>query len=140
MRRIALALLASLFITIVPYSTAAHAAVVSKPVRPVTHHHVTAEVIRSSALVIAAQSVRLTVGQLQAEWQHVASCEVAGNWSMVGPTYSGIGFLNTTWDQYGGLQFAPRAGEASENQQILVGMMVTGGWVPDQYGCTPGGW
>jgi len=59
---------------------------------------------------------------------------------MTGPRCSGIGFLNSTWYQYGGTRFAPLAGQASVDQQILIGMRVTGGWVPDQYGCSRNGW
>jgi hypothetical protein len=77
---------------------------------------------------------------LRAEWERVAICEVDGDWSMVGPAYSGIGFRNGTWDEYGGTRYAPVAGRAGEDAQIVVGMRVTGGWVPDQYGCDPGGW
>ena len=84
--------------------------------------------------------MHLTVGQLRAQWQHVAICEVGGNWSMTGPIYSGIGFLNATWSAYGGQRYAPLAGRASRDQQIVVGLRVTGGWVPDQHGCSPTGW
>lgn len=87
-----------------------------------------------------ASSLRLTLPHLVAKWQRVAVCEVDGNWSMVGPSYSGIGFSNATWRQYGGSRFAPYAGEASRFQQILIGMRVTQGWIPDQDGCAPGGW
>jgi hypothetical protein len=92
------------------------------------------------ALVVEASSVRLNIDQLRAKWQHVAICEVDGNWSMTGPSYSGIGFLNSTWHQYGGAQFAPLAGEASRDQQIVIGMKVTHGRIPDQDGCSPDGW
>jgi hypothetical protein len=74
------------------------------------------------------------------EWQRVAICEVNGDWSMRGPLYSGIGFSNATWLRYGGSRFAPVAGDATRDQQILVGMRVTGGQVPDQERCNPGGW
>jgi hypothetical protein len=140
MRRISLMLLASLITTVVPYSTPANAAVTVRHPKPISHYHVTAKVVDFVALAIDAQAVRLNVGQLRAQWQLVANCEVDGKWSMVGPAYSGIGFLNSTWEQYGGSRFAPLAGEASEDQQILVGMQVTGGTVPDQYGCSPAGW
>ncbi len=110
----------------------------------VTHHrakpHVTRVIHHPSILTYVAALARVTVNQLRAEWQHVAICEVAGNWSMEGPLYSGIGFANSTWLEYGGTQFAPLAGEAPRDAQILIGMRVTGGWVPDQNGCAPGGW
>jgi hypothetical protein len=92
------------------------------------------------AMSFAAAAVQTSVVRLRAEWQQVAICEVGGNWAMTGPRYSGIGFLNTTWSTFGGTKFARLAGEASRDQQILIGMRVTGGWVPDQYGCSPGGW
>ncbi|MHB8827438.1 MAG: transglycosylase family protein [Acidimicrobiales bacterium] len=91
--------------------------------------------LRASAL-----RLRVSVNQLRAMWQRVAICEVAGNWSMVGSVYSGIGFLNSTWSHYGGTRYAPLAGLATRDEQILIGMQVTGGYVPDQYGCSPVGW
>jgi hypothetical protein len=92
------------------------------------------------ALAFTAAAVQTTSSALRSKWEHVAICEVGGRWSMIGATYSGIGFLNTTWSNFGGRKFAPLAGEASEDQQIIIGMRVTGGYVPDQSGCTPGGW
>jgi hypothetical protein len=75
---------------------------------------------------------------LRSEWQRVADCESGGNWSAQGAVYSGIGFANTTWANYGGLAFAPNAGLATEDQQIEIGMKITGDFVPDQEGC--GAW
>ncbi len=110
----------------------------------VVHHRaqprVKRVVHRPTLLSYVATLARVTVNQLRAEWQHVAICEVGGNWSMQGPVYSGIGFANSTWSEYGGTQFAPLAGQAPRDAQILIGMRVTGGWVPDQNGCAPGGW
>lgn len=91
-------------------------------------------------LVLTARSAGVSVERLRQEWQSVAVCEVGGRWSMTGPTYSGIGFLNATWAAFGGRQYAPLAGQATRDQQILVAMRVTGGWVPDQNGCSPTGW
>ncbi len=133
---------------------------VTHSVRPVASHpHVApvmtraqrrarAEARRRHALAIVtlhglervATSLRVSVSELRARWERVAICEVGGNWSMVGSQYSGIGFLNSTWFAYGGQTFAPRAGQATVDQQILVGMRVTHGWIPDQGGCNPGGW
>jgi len=62
-------------------------------------------------------------------------CEVGGRWHMQGPIYSGIGFMNSTWIAYGGLKYAPNAGLATRGEQIIIGMKITGGWVPDQNGC-----
>jgi hypothetical protein len=91
-------------------------------------------------LAVAAATVRVSIVQLRVEWQQVAICEVGGNWAMTGPAYSGIGFLNATWNAYGGARYAPLAGQATRDQQILIGMKVTSGRVPDQNGCSPTGW
>jgi hypothetical protein len=91
-------------------------------------------------LLIAARSRGVTVDELRQEWQSVAECEVGGNWAMTGPVYSGIGFLNATWSSYGGGRFARLAGQATRDEQIVIAMRVTGGWVPDQDGCSRGGW
>lgn len=92
----------------------------------------------SVQLAADARSLGVSVPGLRSMWQRVAVCEVAGHWAMVGPIFSGIGFANSTWTSFGGGQFAPLAGQATRDQQIVVGMRVTGGWVPDQAGC--GSW
>jgi hypothetical protein len=112
------------------------------PAQPVTmpvtrSHHASVTSIRSHTI---SPTVLAAIRTLRAKWQRVAICEVGGNWSMTGQVYSGIGFSNATWYQYGGTQYAPLAGLASEDQQILIGMRVTHGWVPDQYGCSTSGW
>jgi hypothetical protein len=40
---------------------------------------------------------------------------------MQGSTYSGIGFLNEAWTEWGGLVYAPNAGLATREQQIAIG-------------------
>ncbi len=90
----------------------------------------------SREITAEARSIGVSVPRLRAMWQRVAVCEVGGRWSMVGPMYSGIGFANTTWLSFGGTRFAPVAGRATPDQQIDIAMRVTGGWVPDQYGCS----
>ena len=102
-------------------------------------HHLQAVTTRHY-LAVAAASVRVSIVQLRAEWQQVAICEVGGNWAMTGPAYSGIGFLNATWNAYGGTLYAPLAGQATRDEQILIGMKVVNGRVPDQNGCSPTGW
>ena len=56
------------------------------------------------------------------------------------PDYSGIGISNGTWNSYGATRDARLAGLATKNQQMLIGMKVAGGLVPDQYDCDAGGW
>ena len=142
MRRIPFALLMALFIPLVLLTQPAGAATPSKPAKPAPRDVVVRVAINPTvrALIVDAVSVGVSVRELRAEWQDVAICEVGGNWAMTGPRYSGIGFSNATWNAYGGTRFAPLAGQASVIEQIVIGMRVTGGWVPDQNGCNPGGW
>lgn len=54
-------------------------------------------------------------------WDAMAMCETGGNWQMTGSRFSGgVGFANSTWNAYGGQEFAPNAGMASRDQQIVV--------------------
>ncbi|MFY9783637.1 MAG: transglycosylase family protein [Acidimicrobiales bacterium] len=139
MRRVLFAMLLLVVTPTVLLSPPTSAAVVSRPHKPLIHHRL---VIAAASRALTAEALvrGVSLRALLSEWQRVAICEVNGNWSMTGPVYSGIGFSNATWYEYGGRSFAPLAGDATRDQQILVGMRVTGGWVPDQDGCNPGGW
>ena len=139
MRRVIFAMLISVAIPIVLVAPLASAAVVSRPPMTVVPH---VRVVTAAARALDAVALVRgeTIHSLLVAWQRVAICEVNGNWSMTGPVYSGIGFSNATWVQYGGNRFAPLAGDATRDQQILVGMKVTRGQIPDQNGCNPGGW
>ena len=67
-------------------------------------------------------------------WDRIARCETNGRWSMRGARFSGgVGFANSTWNAFGGRQFAPNAGLASRDQQIVVAERVY-----DRYGLS--GW
>lgn len=159
MRRILLTVLSSV-LTLVPLDTPRvpatpaapshtphlHRTQYVAPSRPATHRVVLVAYRRTSVarpraqLVSIARRYHVTVSQLRNAWQRVAVCEVGGDWSMVGPTYSGIGFATSTWDAYGGLVYAPYAGQAAPAAQIVVAMRVVRGRVPDQAGCSPTGW
>ncbi len=146
MRRVLFAMLVSLALPVVLLTQpalsppAGAVGAVKPPPRPAVRHAVLIAHVEARAIVADARARRVTVVGLRNEWEHVAICEVGGNWRMIGPVYSGIGFRNATWSEYGGAEFARLAGEASEDAQIVVGMRVTRNWVPDQYGCDPGGW
>ena len=72
-------------------------------------------------------------------WSKVAVCEEGGDWTVQGSVYSGgLGMLNSTWAAYGGLQYAPNAGQASIAQQIAVAKKIQS-TPPDQSGCS-GSW
>jgi cell wall-associated NlpC family hydrolase len=58
----------------------------------------------------------------QSTWDAVANCESSGDWSADTGNgfYGGLQFTASTWDGYGGQQYAARADEASRAQQIAV--------------------
>ena len=76
--------------------------------------------------------------RIMAEWRKVAVCETGADWTMEGPVYSGaLGIQNVNWVAYGGLQFAPTAGQATPVEQVIVARRINRGFpVPDQHGCS----
>ena len=70
------------------------------------------------------------------DWDGVAGCETGGNWHMRGSTFSGgLGFANSTWSSFGGREFAPNAGMASREQQIVVAERVYARYGLSGWGC-----
>ncbi|WP_327307487.1 transglycosylase family protein [Streptomyces sp. NBC_01298] len=65
-------------------------------------------------------------------WDCVADCESGGRWAVNTGNgfYGGLQFWQPTWEEHGGLAFAPRADLASREQQIRVGEELLGsqGW------------
>ncbi|MGN6722517.1 MAG: ubiquitin-like domain-containing protein [Marmoricola sp.] len=55
-------------------------------------------------------------------WDRIAQCESGGNWHINTGNgyYGGLQFSLSTWDAYGGQQFAARPDLASRDQQITV--------------------
>lgn len=72
-------------------------------------------------------------------WDGVALCETGGDWGMQGSRYSGgLGFYNGSWIAFGGLEFAPNAGLASREEQIVVAERIkayNGGSLYGAWGC-----
>jgi hypothetical protein len=69
-------------------------------------------------------------------WDRMAQCETGGNWAAPGPTYQGgLGIYSANWTHYGGRQFAPTAGQATREQQIIVAERIRkeNGW--HAWGC-----
>ena len=62
-------------------------------------------------------------------WDGVANCESSGNWSINTGNgyYGGLQFSQSTWDAYGGGQYAGRADLASKPQQIAIAENVLAG-------------
>ncbi|MER5391008.1 transglycosylase family protein [Saccharopolyspora sp. NPDC002686] len=72
-------------------------------------------------------------------WDKLAQCEATGNWAMNSGNgyYGGLQFDKSTWDAYGGDQYAPYPHQASREQQIAIAEKVRaarGG----SYGAWPG--
>ena len=84
--------------------------------------------------VVAVPTVTYYGTKADPMWDRIAQCETAGNWGMQGPLFSGgLGFYNGTWDSFGGRDFAPNAGLASREQEIIVAERLRssvgiGGW------------
>ncbi|MCX4097160.1 resuscitation-promoting factor [Nocardia sp. alder85J] len=55
-------------------------------------------------------------------WDALASCESGGNWGInTGNGYfGGVQFDQGTWERQGGLRYAPRADEATREEQIAI--------------------
>jgi len=69
---------------------------------------------------------------ISSHWDAVASCESTNNWSINTGNgfYGGLQFTQSTWEAYGGLQYAPRADLATREQQIAVAEGVLAGQGP----------
>ncbi|MFI1157963.1 transglycosylase family protein [Streptomyces sioyaensis] len=65
-------------------------------------------------------------------WGCLAECESSGDWHInTGNTfYGGLQFWQPTWEEFGGLEFAPRADLATRDEQIEVAKRVQAaqGW------------
>lgn len=88
---------------------------------------------------VAAYERALTAQRARdAVWDRLAQCETGGNWSMHGSSFSGgLGFYNGTWRAFGGREFAPHAGLATREQQIIVAIRVRGRYGYTGWGCAP---
>lgn len=62
-------------------------------------------------------------------WDAVANCESSGNWAINTGNgyYGGLQFSQSTWNAYGGQQYAARADLATRRQQITVAELTLAG-------------
>ncbi|WP_114561322.1 LysM peptidoglycan-binding domain-containing protein [Desertihabitans aurantiacus] len=82
----------------------------------------------TGAAAVAGLALGLTVatGSTEAHadsvWDRVAECESSGNWSINTGNgyYGGLQFSASTWEAYGGTDYAPQANQASKSEQIAV--------------------
>ncbi|MGK5628170.1 transglycosylase family protein [Streptomyces sp. URMC 123] len=65
-------------------------------------------------------------------WDKVAECESTGNWNINTGNgyYGGLQFTQSTWKAFGGTAYAPRADQASKDEQIAVAEKVLKGQGP----------
>ncbi|MFE8938565.1 peptidoglycan DD-metalloendopeptidase family protein [Streptomyces sp. NPDC007872] len=73
-------------------------------------------------------------------WEKVAACESSSNWHVnTGNGYfGGLQFTQSTWEEYGGTHYAPRADLASRDQQVLIAERVLKGQGPGAWpSCGP---
>ncbi|MGK5500424.1 transglycosylase family protein [Streptomyces sp. URMC 125] len=65
-------------------------------------------------------------------WNKVAACESSGNWNTNTGNgfYGGLQFKQSTWREFGGTQYAPRADLATRAEQIAVAERVLDGQGP----------
>jgi hypothetical protein len=77
----------------------------------------------------AAEYVRSLKRQIswRANWDAIAMCESSGRWHLnIGIFDGGLQFLPSTWNNYGGRQFAAYAWQATRLEQIVVATRVLG--------------
>ncbi|HEY3503341.1 MAG TPA: transglycosylase family protein [Actinocatenispora sp.] len=62
-------------------------------------------------------------------WDAIAQCESGGNWAINTGNgyYGGLQFSQSTWNGYGGQQYAARADQATRTEQIAVAEKVKAG-------------
>lgn len=115
--------------------------VAERPVEAVlvTHAETVTRQQQVAAAVAAAQAAahaEMMRPKTGVDWDGIAECETGGNWSMQGSTFSGgVGFANSTWNGFGGRQFAPNAGQATREQQIVVAERVYARYGLSGWGC-----
>ncbi|TXR55994.1 transglycosylase family protein [Quadrisphaera setariae] len=92
--------------------------------------------LAAAASLAAAPLVALTGAQAQAAsastWDRLAVCESTSDWSINSGNgyYGGLQFSQTTWQEFGGGQYASRADLASRAQQIAIAekVLAVQGW------------
>lgn len=78
--------------------------------------------VAGSAIAIPLLGATSASAADAATWDKLAECESGGSWSADAGNgyYGGLQFSQQVWEEYGGLDFAPSADQASRSQQISV--------------------
>ncbi|MDJ1133394.1 transglycosylase family protein [Streptomyces iconiensis] len=74
-------------------------------------------------------------------WEKVAQCESTGNWSANTGNgyYGGLQFNNSSWAAAGGTKYAPRADQATKEQQIAAAEKLLAIQGPGAWSCAGAG-
>ncbi|WP_196810061.1 transglycosylase family protein [Mycobacterium sp. 360MFTsu5.1] len=81
-----------------------------------------ADPVAAKPSALADTAVHEPPQQWHANWKAMAQKESSGNWSINSGNgfYGGLQFTQSTWEESGGLKFAPRADLATPHQQMLI--------------------
>ena len=88
-------------------------------------------VVKNSEVRIMKANINAMHPELQAQlrtkragsikfWEAVSWCETNHDWDNGGYYAGGLGIAKSTWEGYGGRQFAPTAKTATKEEQIIV--------------------
>ena len=86
-------------------------------------------------LVAIQQQLLARKAQRTAQWDALARCESAGNWSVVDQYGGGLGIYIGTWHAFGGDEFASNPGYATKDQQIIVAERIYARFGFSGWGC-----
>jgi hypothetical protein len=91
----------------------------------------------STVPLVPAQAKVTYYGTLaDPRWDKLAECETGGNWAAQGPTWQGgLGIFYKNWSYYKDKSFAANAGDATREQQIVVGMRIQKKYGWGAWGC-----
>ena len=80
------------------------------------------------------KTVTFKMGPSIKYWNKVAQCETSQNWQDGGNWGGGLGIARSTWEGYGGKQFASHPSKASVLQQIVVANRIAVfGWQTNEF-------
>lgn len=90
------------------------------------------QVLREPAPALVKVGVKELAISNASTWDSIAHCEATGNWAINTGNgfFGGLQFTQSTWEAFGGTQYAARADLASREQQISVAEKVQAaqGW------------
>lgn len=96
-------------------------------------------IVGVSTAALAAGAIAMAPSAVANDWDELAQCESSGDWSINTGNgyYGGLQFKQSTWEAYGGTQYAPRADMATREQQIAVAERTLAAQGPGAWpGCT----